>query len=455
MLTTKVSLLNILNTYISKILSNSFFSSSIEISNSDFNSLLQGFLNSTEFFFWSDRPNNKTFCTFGRTLTIDESLSGSDLNIVLTKIIDSSKFKNTSSTIPFIFSAQKFPAKERSNFWDAFKNNDWFIPQYVISNIDNNYVFTAYSKINNSTQADILIIIRKLLDQFSSESKIVNSNLKILGSFKYPQWEEWNKIINKSIRYIESGEIEKVVLGRYCDLEFSSDFHIGHYLLKLTERQSNSINYGIKRNDTLFFGATPEKLFSLKNNILKAEAVAGSIGRGENDSADEKLANELLKSSKNVREQSSVLKFLVSQLADISEKIEYENNPKIKKLRSIQHLISKIEAVLKPDVSIIEIIERLFPTPAVCGFPKERAIDIIQNLESFDRGLYAGILGWITPQYESEFAVAIRSAFLKDRKLRAFAGCGIIKESESEAEFLETELKFKTIISLFENENIN
>jgi menaquinone-specific isochorismate synthase len=150
-----------------------------------------------------------------------------------------------------------------------------------------------------------------------------------------------------------------------------------------------------------------------------------------------------------------VLKFLVSQLADISEKIEYENNPKIKKLRSIQHLISKIEARLKTDVSIIEIIERLFPTPAVCGFPKVKAIDVIQNLESFDRGLYAGILGWITPQNESEFAVAIRSAFIKGRKLRAFVGCGIIKESDAEAEFNETELKFKTIISLFENENIN
>ncbi len=454
MLTTKVSLLNILNTYISKILSHTFFSRSIEISNSDFNTLLKVFLNQDEFFFWGDKPNNKTFSTFGRLFTIEESLSGSELNLVLNNIIDEASLEKTSSEIPFIFSAQKFPTKEQSNFWSTFKRNDWFIPQYVISNLNNKYFFTSYGEFDSS-HSDIEIIIRRLIDTFAPGKSKVVSNPELLKALKYPQREEWDKMIANSINHIVSGEIEKVVLGRYCDLEFSSEIDIGYHLLKLTERQSNSITYAIKSNNALFFGATPEKLFSLKNNILKTEAVAGSIRRGENEFEDKKLANQLLNSSKNVLEQDSVLKFLVSRLEDISDKLVYENTPNIKKLRNIQHLISKIEAPLKPGVSIIEIIERLFPTPAVCGYPQKRALEIIENLENYDRGLYAGILGWISPEREAEFAVAIRSAFYKDKKLRAFAGCGIIKESEAESEFLETELKFKTIISLFENENIN
>jgi menaquinone-specific isochorismate synthase len=110
---------------------------------------------------------------------------------------------------------------------------------------------------------------------------------------------------------------------------------------------------------------------------------------------------------------------------------------------------------LKNGVSIYSVIKKLHPTPAMCGLPAENAKLIIENLELFDRGLYSGVIGWIDFNNNADIAVGIRSALLKGNRLRAFAGCGIVKGSDALTEYNETELKLKPMLSLFENENIN
>jgi len=98
---------------------------------------------------------------------------------------------------------------------------------------------------------------------------------------------------------------------------------------------------------------------------------------------------------------------------------------------------------------MLHLLKELFPTPAVCGLPKETASHLIKKMESYRRGLYSGIIGWFNFNDEGEFAVAIRSALSTNNKLHAFAGCGIVEDSDPESEYKETELKLKTIMSLF------
>jgi menaquinone-specific isochorismate synthase len=97
----------------------------------------------------------------------------------------------------------------------------------------------------------------------------------------------------------------------------------------------------------------------------------------------------------------------------------------------------------------MEILSELHPTPAVCGYPKETALNLIKKIENQRRGLYSGIIGWFNPNNEGEFAVAIRSAVTYGNKLIAYAGSGIVEGSEPDAEFEETEMKLKPILSLF------
>ena len=139
--------------------------------------------------------------------------------------------------------------------------------------------------------------------------------------------------------------------------------------------------------------------------------------------------------------------------------IKYSNNVRIieekqiRKLDNIQHLITRISAELNSNENLFELIDSLFPTPAVCGVQKKSAMKLIRELESHDRGLYSGIIGLIDFDGNCELAVSIRSALVKENKVTAFAGAGLVKNSDPYEEFLETNLKLNTILSLFTDEN--
>ena len=139
-----------------------------------------------------------------------------------------------------------------------------------------------------------------------------------------------------------------------------------------------------------------------------------------------------------------------SVIDNFGENITLSERPSVKRLKNIQHLLTKIAGDLKPDTSAMNILRELHPTPAVCGFPKDAALNLIKKIENQRRGLYSGIIGWFNLNNEGEFAVAIRSAVTYGNKLVAFAGSGIVEGSEPDAEFEETEMKLKPILSLFD-----
>jgi menaquinone-specific isochorismate synthase len=223
----------------------------------------------------------------------------------------------------------------------------------------------------------------------------------------------------------------------------------------LEENFENCYTFTYRNGDSVFFGVSPEKLFKISDGFIETDALAGSIPRGTSQDEDDKFTQELLQSEKNLAEQKSVVDFILEQLTPVTEKILFDSHPSIKKYRNIQHLYSQIRAKLKQNTSIFSLLELLHPTPAVCGMTKIEALKTINELEDFDRGMYAGVLGWFNLENEGEFIVGIRSALLCGKLLRAFAGCGIVAGSESLSEFNETELKLKPILSLFTNETIN
>jgi menaquinone-specific isochorismate synthase len=136
---------------------------------------------------------------------------------------------------------------------------------------------------------------------------------------------------------------------------------------------------------------------------------------------------------------------MVEELKKFCTKVDADETPFSLALPNLWHLASDVHATLHDDASVLDIAAVLHPTAAVAGTPTLVARKLIGELEPFDRGRYAGPVGWIGADGDGEFAIALRGAQLSEGQITAFAGCGIVAESEAEAELAETELKFKPI----------
>jgi isochorismate synthase len=175
-------------------------------------------------------------------------------------------------------------------------------------------------------------------------------------------------------------------------------------------------------------------------------ALAGSAPRGETEEEDRRLGSELLASQKNRAEHEFVTAMLRDSLGHLCSKTWIADTPELLRLKNIQHLQTAIVGELLPDRSILEALDMLHPTPAVGGTPTASALAFIRAYENLDRGWYAGPIGWIDLQGNGEFAVALRSALLESRRATLFAGCGIVKDSDPEAEYAESCLKLQVIL---------
>ena len=178
------------------------------------------------------------------------------------------------------------------------------------------------------------------------------------------------------------------------------------------------------------------------------DALAGTAPRGATPTADAALGQTLLRSEKERYEHRVVVEFIVGQLRSLGLNPQYAAAPQLLQLLHIQHLHTPISAVLDPhQVSPLDILAKLHPTPAVAGVPRQAACHLISQYETFDRGLYAAPLGWIDTDGNSEFIVGIRSALINGCKARLYAGAGIVAASQPAKELAEIKLKLQTLLN--------
>jgi menaquinone-specific isochorismate synthase len=200
--------------------------------------------------------------------------------------------------------------------------------------------------------------------------------------------------------------------------------------------------------DRCFLGATPERLVKLAGREVFVDCIAGSIARGVTDDEDERLAQVLLASEKDRTEHEVVVHAVKEALSGVcDELIRPSDTPKVVRSRNVQHLSTPLRGRLSGGNCVLDLVERLHPTPAVGGFPRDLALHAIREREGFDRGWYAGPLGWVNGNGEGEFAVAIRSALLAGNEATLYAGAGIVADSDPDAEYAETGLKLKPMLA--------
>lgn len=277
------------------------------------------------------------------------------------------------------------------------------------------------------------------------------------GSFRLPgesgESEQWMDSVRRATEMIREGAFKKIVLARKITLEKPHGTEATCLLNALRRQYPACYSFLFSPGgEKAFLGSTPERLASFHSSYLLTEALAGSIRRGDTASEDAMYGQELMLSSKNREEHNLVVRDIESRLRPHISRMESDGQPRVKKLSNVQHLYTPITAWLEGRADPVKLIASMHPTSAVGGYPWKASAPWIRKLERFDRGWYAGPLGWLNLDGEGEFVVTIRSALLDGEEISFFAGCGIVRDSDPYTEWEETNLKLQPMLAALNHE---
>ncbi|MCH8326719.1 MAG: isochorismate synthase [Bacteroidetes bacterium] len=366
--------------------------------------------------------------------------------------------KELSKNIPLFVGGMKFLKDNNSELWKDFNESNWFIPKYLFikkGNFSGLIFNTFYNSLKNIDKE--IIIIQNDLNNLFKETEVFLSNNSIfenkISSNGKVEKQVWINKVENILNLIRKKEIDKVVLSRKISLKLNNKPNWNDIHKKLTTNFPTCHFFIFHKNDSFFFGSTPERLAKFSNGMVEIDALAGSAPRGINDKEDKFFEDKLLNSQKDINEHNFVIDHIIHSIENTTENIEIQNKYEIKKLNNIQHLHSRISAKLKCGFTPFDLLMKLYPTPAICGVSREKAFSIINEYEDYERGMYSGVVGWFNFYNEGEFTVALRSAVTDGKELTAFAGSGIVASSNPNTEFEETEIKLKAILNLFDEKN--
>jgi len=257
--------------------------------------------------------------------------------------------------------------------------------------------------------------------------------------------ERWLASVATIASEVRAGLYEKAVLASTQTLAGDAPISVGRALARLRANYADCHLFTMTSGDATFLGASPELLVSLTQGRVRALGLAGSTRRGTDPEEDERLGTALLESAKNRIEHETVVRAIRERLDGATEDLVAPNQPQLRRLRNIQHLSTEISGRVRAGVDVLDLVGRLHPTPAVCGWPFERAREVITQHEAFDRGWYAGPVGWMDGSGDGEFAVGLRSAVVRGPRAWLFAGNGIMGDSVPQQEYDEVQLKYRPL----------
>ncbi|MGI9254965.1 MAG: isochorismate synthase, partial [Thermomicrobiales bacterium] len=261
-----------------------------------------------------------------------------------------------------------------------------------------------------------------------------------------PQAGPWKSMVAEVADEVRAGKFDKVVLARSEWFACENEIDVPATLRRMAETNRPAMIFAIGVPGAVFLGASPETLVRLEDGRLQTTPLAGSIARGTTPEEDARLARRLLRSQKDRIEHDVVVGAILQALDPFCLYLAPEPDaPVIVANRTVQHLATPITGRVRPGVSAVDIAGRLHPTPAVGGYPADAALAAIRAREGFDRGWYAGPVGWCGPGGDGPFCIGIRSALVRGNEATLYAGCGIVADSDPETEYAETCLKLRAI----------
>jgi menaquinone-specific isochorismate synthase len=249
---------------------------------------------------------------------------------------------------------------------------------------------------------------------------------------------DWELVVADAVARIRRGDLDKVVLARDLVAELAEPLDVRAPIAQLADRYPACWTFHV---DGLF-GATPEMLVRRERGLVTSRVLAGTIRRTGDDAHDLALAATLARSSKDLEEHEFAVRSVADALAPYCLSMNVPESPFVLHLPNVMHLATDVTGVLDGGATSLGLAAALHPTAAVGGTPTEAAIALIGEIEGMSRGRYAGPVGWMDADGDGEWGIALRSAEFDGVRVRLFAGCGIVSDSDPEAELAEAGAKF-------------
>ncbi len=407
-------------------------------------------------FFWSHPDEGLTFVGLGIAQALD-AVEGSrfrQIGASWQHLIDRAIVEapcGLPGLGPLLFGGFAFdPQRSRSGLWQGYPSGRMVLPSVMVTLRDGAAWLTCNVLVgpDSDPDADIAATVALYEELATPTLPWRNYMPRTMRTdvHELPPAAEWKGQVSSMTRDIAASILEKVVLARAVHLEASEPFDTADALERLSSNTPNCFVFAVARGERCFLGATPERLAKVHEGKISAMGLAGSARRGVTPAEDSEVGERLLKSAKDRHEHMIVVQALRNGLSDLCESLQVPPTPSLLKLKNVQHLHTPLTGTLRSGITLLDVVERLHPTPAVGGHPREIALALIREWEGFDRGWYAGPIGWIDGQGNGEMAVAIRSSLVHQNEAFLFAGCGIVADSDPEHEYAESCAKLKPML---------
>jgi menaquinone-specific isochorismate synthase len=389
-------------------------------------------LSKTDFYpkvYWSHRDDEESRIAFGKIL--------GSYRIPIIKL----KEEITGPSFdPRFYGGRSFEGcTNKKSLFESFRRQYFFLPKYEIVQRKESTFLNLYEIATGDLDVKEIAkppLFYEILDD--------TFDFKVTDFKHIPTYDVWDKQITSLIHDIQTKKLDKAVIARQSSLSLNQEMNPFALLKKLQGSFLKSSFFCFQFKPThSFLGATPECLYSRNNSFLKTEAIAGTT--------DLLKKTNLLESNKEVGEFSYVTQFISAALEKISSNL-LKSKDKTVNVGYLRHLYSQFEAKLKPEVTDQNIIDSLFPSPALSGYPQDKALSKINELEDFNRDWYASPIGWIS-QSRAELIIAIRSCLISKLKVHLFVGNGIVKDSTPKKEWEELDIKMSPFLKLFNHES--
>jgi len=315
------------------------------------------------------------------------------------------------------------------------------------------YIINVFKdeKINNYEKrySEIKKEIDKLLKQSSIsinyfKKKVASKNIKVKSNTSK---SKFLNMVNKAKNYIKIGDIFQVVLSQRFEAKLSKSPLDIYKKLRVTN--PSPFMYFFNFSDFQIIGASPEILVRLRDNKITVRPIAGTRPRGKNTKEDNFFAKDLLKDKKELSEHLMLLDLGRNDAGKVSKinTVKVTESFTIEKYSHVMHIVSNVVGIYNKQYSKFKSLLAGFPAGTVSGAPKIRAMEIIDELESSKRKVYAGGIGYFSANGEFDTCIALRTAVAKNNKFYVQAGAGIVADSKPIKEFEETVNKAKALLN--------
>ena len=258
--------------------------------------------------------------------------------------------------------------------------------------------------------------------------------------------KNFHQAVNKIKEYIVEGDVMQVVLSQRMVKKFQLPAISLYRVLRSINPSPYMFFYHF--DDYFIVGASPEILVRLENNTVTVRPIAGTRPRGENSQLDKDLEKDLLNDPKEIAEHIQLMDLGRNDIGRVSKpgSVEVTDKMTIERYSHVMHIVSNVEGSIQENLSPMDVLKATFPAGTVSGAPKVRAMEIINELESTKRGVYAGAVGYIGYDGTLDVAIAIRTGVIKSGKLFVQAGAGVVADSIAKNEWDETNNKAKAVL---------